>query len=119
MKKDSILHLVLRLKGGMSGKMFNLEKQDFHKLRILNQDKCYQINIFGMSNSYFFIKEQILLLSPSAYKFIMTNKKPFQIKCEGTNSENAFHDFYLLFKTNESLQINKNNQKSFISITKQ
>jgi hypothetical protein len=141
--KDSRLHLVLRLRGGMPGKIFHLEKQDFHKLEKLNPDKCYQINIHNdfndQSKSYFFIKEQIILLSPSAYQFIRTNNEPFQILFSKTFDNNeketssddsdnekaykifieAFDEISSLFETSESIQINEKNRNYFSLISEQ
>jgi hypothetical protein len=128
----------------MSGKIFRLEKQDFHKLGKLNQDNRYQVSINNdfndQSQSYFFTKEQILLLSPSAYKFIIANNEPFNIlsfQNEEVNDHDsddyslssakkdskafvkAFNDILSLFNKNESIQINEESKKYFVSIAEQ
>jgi hypothetical protein len=128
----------------MSGSRINLEKKDFHKLEMLNQDKCFQMNIIddfnNQSKSYLFTKEQIFLLSPSVYQFIIAKNQPFNIsyskefiqeedKDESISKETnfydydafikAFNDICSLFSSNESIQINEENQIHFISIAKQ
>jgi hypothetical protein len=120
-----------------------IEKRDFHQLEKLNQNKCYQINIQNnfndQSKSYFFNKEQILLLSFSVYEFIVTDHHPFNIlffRNEEANDYDlddsilsaqkdyeafiqAFNDIYSLFDTNESIQIHEENRNYFASIAEQ
>jgi hypothetical protein len=87
----------------------------------------YSNNFNDKLKSYFFIKEQILLFSPSAYKFIMANNEHFNIlyfndyfgEDKYQNVVKAFDDIYSLFSTNILIQTNEENRKYFTFIAEQ
>jgi hypothetical protein len=78
-----------------------LLKSDFHKIdqRIQAKDKTFEINI--CSKSFFFSKEQIILISMKAFRFILETKYSFNISAPSTLSDelviSCFAEIFLLF----------------------
>jgi hypothetical protein len=98
--------------------MLNLEKRDFHKFPIFNQNKIYEIQLkyklVPTSKSYLFSKEQILILSPFVYNHILKFSQTFIIEEDNFHGTNdCFDHIYLLFSKNETVLINKTNRKCF------
>jgi hypothetical protein len=99
-----------------------LLKSDFHKIDSLIQakDRIFQINI--CSKSFFFSKEQILLISSKVYLHIFETQESFNISIPPNISENSliscFQELFSLFSSRSEIKISPNNVDPFLYLSK-
>jgi hypothetical protein len=95
---------------------FFLIKSIFHQLDNLTKtsEKTFEVRV--CSKSFFFSKEQIIILSNSAFDYISTTKRSFDIEMPSDLYQinqyelvNCFNRLYLLFISDDSIQIDFRN----------
>jgi hypothetical protein len=100
-----------------NSQLIYLLKSDFHKIDSLirARDRIFEITI--CSKSFFFSKEQILLLSSKAFLYVQKTKKLFKIDSPPNVSEklflSCFQDIFSLFSSQSEIKISSQNVDSF------
>jgi hypothetical protein len=106
----------------LNSQLIYLLKSDLHKIDSLIQakDRTFQINI--CSKSFFFSKEQILLLSSKAFLYLQQTKKSFIINSPPNVPEklllSCFQDIFSLFSSRSEITISSKNADSFHYLSK-
>jgi hypothetical protein len=97
--------------------MIHLQKSDFHKMnqKLTSIDKKFEVQI--CSQSFFFSKEQIILLSVEAYLQFLGTNNPFSLMSPLNLSNqqliSSFYEIYLLFPSSHEIQINHSDVQYF------
>jgi hypothetical protein len=94
-----------------------LLKLDFHQLDqiIMPKNKIFEINVW--SKSFFFSKEQLILISIKSFLWILDYKASFGIVSSSTLSEylliSCFNDIFLLFSSKSEILISQHTVIAF------
>jgi hypothetical protein len=105
-----------------NSQLMYLLKSDFHKIDSLIRAKNRTFEIDIDSKSFFFSKEQILLLFSKASIYVQQTKKPFNIDSPPNVPEklllSCFQDIFSLFSSGSEIKISSTNADSFHYLSK-
>jgi hypothetical protein len=94
---------------------FRLEKEDFHKMRILGSNKSHQYEIHICGQTFSLFQEQALLISLDLFNFLTIKNKSFQIQEDQSIMKQkilqCFQDIFDLFSKSTSITISPKKSK--------